>query len=218
MKKFKKCLIVACVCIIAGFGLSIKTKAAPSFYVVESTHLLTYPFDTDMFIISGDILPTTLQASNFNNYGVILMSDEGFPIGGGWFSDHIVNGDAEIYTGMTLGPTGEPVQLLLMYDSVLNLTYVSLRMNGVSIVSPDDGYFLDIIRSINSYNCPTCPENPECPECPDTEVGSFSQFLIEGVGGFLNFEIIPGWSLISILSVFLAIALVVIILRYFAGG
>lgn len=46
----------------------------------------------------------------------------------------------------------------------------------------------------------------------------WSSWLIVGVGGFLSFEIIPGFSFALLLAIILAIPLVKIFLNFFAGG
>lgn len=213
MKKFKKCSIVLSICLICCIGIFVKTKASPNNYNVESTHLLNYLFDTNVFFVEDDILPSTLEITNFNNYGILLVDDAGGVICGGWFSDMLII-ETQIYlSGMTLDSNdGGYIDFLIFYDGTNNVTYITITKSGNTIVTVDDGYYLNFISSVHSYNC------EECEACPEVDVGSFSEFLVDGVGGFLNFEVIPGWSLVSILSIFLAIALVVIILRYFAGG
>lgn len=49
----------------------------------------------------------------------------------------------------------------------------------------------------------------------DIDVGTW---LVRAVGGFMNFEVFPGFSISSILSVVVAITLMIALLKYFAGG
>lgn len=46
----------------------------------------------------------------------------------------------------------------------------------------------------------------------------FSDFIINSVGGFLNFEIIPGWSISTILAICIMIPVLLYVLKYFFGG
>lgn len=47
---------------------------------------------------------------------------------------------------------------------------------------------------------------------------NFSDFIINSVGGFLNFEIIPGWSISTILAICIMIPVLLYVLKYFFGG
>lgn len=53
---------------------------------------------------------------------------------------------------------------------------------------------------------------------PSLEQADFSSWLVEGIGGFLSFELIPGISLTTLLAVILAIPLLIAFLKIFAGG
>lgn len=46
----------------------------------------------------------------------------------------------------------------------------------------------------------------------------FSDFIINSVGGFLNFEIIPGWSISTILALCIMVPILLYVLKYFFGG
>lgn len=60
--------------------------------------------------------------------------------------------------------------------------------------------------------------NPVVDDWPIQEGVDFSSWLVGAVGGFLGFELWPGFSLVNILSVCIAIPLLLWILKLFAGG
>lgn len=60
--------------------------------------------------------------------------------------------------------------------------------------------------------------NPASDDIPIYEGANMSSWLVGAVGGFLGFELWPGFSLVNILSVCVAIPLLLWILKLFAGG
>lgn len=53
---------------------------------------------------------------------------------------------------------------------------------------------------------------------PVPELTGFSEWIVNGVGAFLDFEIVPGISITSILLFCLALGLMFVFLRFFMGG
>lgn len=53
---------------------------------------------------------------------------------------------------------------------------------------------------------------------PVPELTGFSEWIVDGVGAFLDFEIVPGISITNILLFCLALGLMFVFLRFFMGG
>lgn len=52
----------------------------------------------------------------------------------------------------------------------------------------------------------------------EVDVSNFGQELLQGLNNFLSFELIPGFSLLTLLSVIIAVPLLIYILKMFLGG
>lgn len=78
----------------------------------------------------------------------------------------------------------------------------------------DDFGFPYFTKYVKEYGT----RNPVSDDIPITEGANMSSWLVGAVGGFLGFELWPGFSLVNILSVCVAIPLLLWILKLFAGG
>lgn len=78
----------------------------------------------------------------------------------------------------------------------------------------DDFGFPYFAKYVKEYGT----RNPASDDIPIYEGADMSSWLVGAVGGFLGFELWPGFSLVNILSVCVAIPLLLWILKLFAGG
>lgn len=105
----------------------------------------------------------------------------------------------------------------------LMLTFYYPLFNGDNVVNTgsdiykqyyDDFGFPYFAKYVKEYGT----RNPVSDDIPIYEGADISSWLVGAVGGFLGFELWPGFSLVNIMSVCVAIPLLLWILKLFAGG
>lgn len=221
MKKFLIFLVVGVLAI--GIGTSIKVRANP-IQDYESIERINYADDNWEF----SSLPFT-QNDNWQEYGLRVNASVGeLALNGvGYISSYQLfeNGLVEMYTLNIITDIGELVSIMIQNIPIAEVSsiYAVVYTNGVNQVQsiPLDiisgwAELIKVIPNIeDEYNV---GYQTGYAEGISQNFSSFGSFLTNSVGGFLNFEIFPGFSLMNILWAMLGILLFVIILKVFAGG
>lgn len=189
----------------SGLDYAISTYSLSS--GVQSIDLGSSTFANANFTISG----SSIYQYNFNPFiwaQDALNEEEEYV----WISNLVVRIglSSTVADGTTFSPNAFGWDIpYYTSDLISEMTGYSswLTANGLDssdIVIPD---------------CPECEECPVCSVCPGEDVNvDFTSWIAVAVGGFLGFEIFPGFSLIGILAIVIAISLVLFFLKMMRGG
>lgn len=103
-----------------------------------------------------------------------------------------------------------------LYYPILNTDHVVNTGSSVYKTYYDYFGFPYFAKFVSEYGL----KNPAVDDYPSVDISgsNFTDWLVEAVGGFVGFELWPGFSLAAMLSVCIAIPLVLWILKLFAGG
>lgn len=174
---------------------------------IQSIDLGSITMPSANFTISG----STIYQYNFNPFlwaQDALNEEEEFV----WISNLVVQiglsstvADGTVFSPNAFGwdipyYTSDLISEMTGYSSWLTVN----GLDSSNIVIPD---------------CPECEECPVCSVCPGEDVNvDFTSWIAVAVGGFLGFEIFPGFSLIGIFAIVIAISLVLFFLKMMRGG
>lgn len=113
----------------------------------------------------------------------------------------------------------------LLFDTIrdiTNATYVGVSNLSISVTALDDCSY---IKYYSLLLAPQAFDNYEQFIIYYTNINyqenlndfNLGDFLVDSVGGFMNFSIIPGVSIGGLVAIFLSMSLIFVFLRYFAG-
>lgn len=203
----KKLLIFVIVGVLAlGIGTSIQVRANPiqDYEVIERIN-----FSDDNWEFTS--LPFTLN-DNWNEYGIryYLWYEE-------LFSGVMYFGNATENEGQVLFLTSISINDLIL--GILDTGDFEFLISLYGTLPQDDLSWVELIRVVpNTETKYNEGFNEGYSRGVSQNFSSFGSFLTNSVGGFLNFEIFPGFSIMNVLWSILGVFLFIIILRVFAGG
>ena len=182
------------------------TYECPQYVYDDSVASLIY--ETRTFEWSGS------PVSDDSKYNIFLLPD--FP-----FIDFPLDDSGFVHFPSYFDlPTGEFVyeRYALIKDITIDIEFTSgSQLSSFSFNSVFFPEFAFLTSDISTYY-ESLPLEKRTVIVDNTADIDLSSWLVDAVGGFLDFEIFPGFSISSVLAVLLSLSVVVLFLKWFAGG